>query len=242
MVPASARVRWFDSVTSTMDVAAEMVVQGAGHGAVIAARQQTAGRGRRGATWASPPGAGLYCSYIARPRHDPRAVPLMTLAAGVGVRLGVARATGLEPALKWPNDLLVGRRKLAGILAEGHGLGTAGQAVVIGVGVNLRPAAYPPDVADRATSIEGELGRAADEELLLAGILAGLDDCLAALQADPGDILRRWRAASPSALGTRVEWVGGHGITAGIDDAGALLVDTPTGVDRIIAGQLHWVL
>jgi BirA family biotin operon repressor/biotin-[acetyl-CoA-carboxylase] ligase len=234
-------VHWHDSVGSTMDVAAAMAAAGAAHGVVIAARQQTAGRGRRGATWVSPAGAGLYFSVIIR-LHDARALALITLAAGVAVRDGISSVTGLEADLKWPNDLLVGRRKLAGILAEGHALNTPGQAVVVGVGVNVQRAAYPPDVAARATSIEDELERAVDHEALLAGILAQLDQRLEQLSRDPGDILRAWRAVSPSAHGTRVEWDGRHGVTAGIDDTGALLVATAAGVERIIAGQLHWNL
>lgn len=232
---------WYDSVPSTMDAAAALAASGAAHGVVVAARQQTAGRGRRGATWASPPDAGLYLSFIARPL-DARTIPLMTIAAGVGVRDGIVAGTGLAPALKWPNDLIVGKRKLAGILAEGHNVGSPGQAVVIGVGVNVQRAAYPPDVAARATSIEEELGRAIDRDLLLGEILAGLERCLAALPRNAGDILQAWRAASPSACGARVAWDGNRGVTAGVDDAGALLVTTAAGVERIIAGQLHWDL
>ena len=234
-------IRWYDSVPSTMDIATALASQGAPHGVVVAAHQQTAGRGRRGSTWASPAGAGLYFSFIARPR-DARRIPLLTLAAGVGVRDGVRSATGLNSDLKWPNDLLVDRKKLAGILAEGHALGSCDEAVVIGVGVNVQPAAYPPDVTARATSIEGELGRAIDRDLLLSEILDGLQHRLLTLSQNPGDILQAWRAASPSAIGTRVEWDGRHGITAGIDERGALLVKTATGLERLIAGQIHWNL
>jgi BirA family biotin operon repressor/biotin-[acetyl-CoA-carboxylase] ligase len=234
-------VRWFASLPSTMDEAARLASEGAAHGVVVAAEEQTAGRGRRGTAWSSPPGAGLYFSFVARPTAQ-GTLPLLTLAAGVGVRDGIAAATGLVPDLKWPNDLLVGRRKLAGILAEGHGIGTGDQAVVIGVGVNVREAAYPRDVALRATSIEGELGRQIDAGLLFDELLDGLQTWLAALEENPGDILRAWRAAAPSAIGTRVEWEGRHGITRGIDDAGALLVETQSGVDRVIAGELHWHL
>lgn len=245
-----ADIRWFDSVPSTMDVAAALASQGAAHGVVVAAREQTAGRGRRGAAWASPPGAGIYFSFIARPAFAsaPAGKPgigplsLITLAAGVGVRDGLLNATGLAADLKWPNDLLVGRRKLAGILAEGHNLGSCESSVVIGAGVNVQPASYPPDVRVRATSIEGELGRAVDQHLLLTAILAGLDSRLAALAQNPGDILQAWRAASPSANGTRVEWDGRHGVTSGIDDTGALLITTSTNVERVIAGDIHWNL
>jgi BirA family biotin operon repressor/biotin-[acetyl-CoA-carboxylase] ligase len=233
-------VRRFQTVPSTMDLAAKLAEQGAAQGVVVAADQQTAGRGRRGARWASPPGAGLYFSFVARP--SVASLPLVTLAAGVGVRDGIQAATGLAAGLKWPNDLLVGKRKLAGILAEGLSIGTTAQAVVIGVGVNVLRASYPPDVAARATSIEDELGGPVDRETVLAEVLLALERRLDTLERDPGDILRAWRDTSPTATGTRVEWDGKHGVTAGIDEGGALLVRTPSGVERVIGGELHWIL
>ena len=166
----------------------------------------------------------------------------MTLASGVAVREGIAASTGLAADVKWPNDLIIGPRKLAGILAEGIAIGTPEQAVIIGVGINLQAAAYPPDVAARATSLEGELGRPVDRELVLSCVLAALSDRLAQLEQTPGDILQAWRAASPNANGTRVEWVGKHGVTAGLDDSGALLVKTADQIERIIAGELRWML
>ena len=172
----------------------------------------------------------------------PLLLSLLTLAAGVAVREGIATATGLAADLKWPNDVIIGRRKLAGILAEGIAIGSRDQAVIIGVGVNVQQASYPPDVAARATSLEGELGRTVDRGPLLSHILIALWDRLAMLEQGPGDILQAWRAASPNAVGTRVEWEGKHGTTAGIDDSGALLVRTTAGVERIIAGELHWHL
>jgi BirA family biotin operon repressor/biotin-[acetyl-CoA-carboxylase] ligase len=233
-------VRWLATTTSTMDVASKLAGEGARHGVVIVADEQTAGRGRRGTTWQSPPGAGLYLSFIAR--HAGAALSLITLAAGVAVRDGIAASTGLNADVKWPNDLIVGARKLAGILAEGIAIGTPAQAVIIGIGINMQPAAYPPEVSARATSIEGELGRAVDRELLLSSVLASLWDRLALLERAPGDILQAWRAASPNANGTRVEWDGKHGLTAGIDDSGALLVKTADRIERIIAGELRWML
>ena len=230
-------VRWLASTPSTMDVASKLAHEGAKHGVVIVADEQTSGRGRRGTTWVSPPLAGLYFSFVARP--DNPALSLITLAAGVAVRDGVQAATGLAADLKWPNDLIVGPRKLAGILAEGISIGSPDQAVIVGVGVNVQPAAYPPDVAARAVSLEGELGRSIDRGRLLSEILIALWDRLA---QRPGDILQAWRAASPNATGTRVEWDGKHGTTAGIDDNGALLVKTNAGIERIIAGELRWML
>ena len=232
--------RWLPSTTSTMAVAAGLAGEGARHGTVVVADEQTSGRGRRGATWASQPGAGLYVSFVARPSSTN--LSLLTLASGVGVRQGIQQATGLSADLKWPNDLIVGRRKLAGILAEGLAIGAPEQSVIIGIGINVLKAAYPPDVAVRATSLEDELGRAIDREALLGAVLAALAERLGQIDGRPGDILQAWRAASPTAIGTRVEWDGRSGVTAGIDDGGALLVRTPSGVERVIAGEVLWHL
>ena len=237
-------VEWLDTVPSTMDVVTAAAAGGALPGFVAIADQQTAGRGRRGHSWTSPPGAGLYFWYLARPtRH----VGVVTLAAGVAVREGVARSTGVLAHLKWPNDVMVGRRKLAGLLAEGAGVGAPGASVTIGVGLNLRPAAYPPDVAARATNLEAELGRAVDAAAVLVAILEQLADAVRTLDDDrPGDILRAWRRASPSSIGTVVSWNDGTrertGVTAGIDDSGALLVQTASDIERLVAGELRWRL
>ena len=236
-------VRWHATAPSTMDVASALASAGADAGVVVGTDQQTAGRGRRGRVWESPPGAGLYFTVIARPPLRANgSLPLLTLAAGVAVRHGIHAALGFAPDLKWPNDVMVGGRKLAGILAEGLAVGTASQAVVIGVGLNLQPSSYPPEVAARATSLEGELGRAVERGPVLAEVLAALSDHLATLERTPGDILQAWRAASPSATGTRVEWDGRSGTTAGIDEHGALLVRTASGVERVMAGELSWDL
>jgi len=237
-------VRWHAVVPSTMDLASAAAAAGTPAGFVALADHQTAGRGRRGHHWSSPPGAGLYFSYLARPT---RLVELVTLAAGVGVREGVAEATGVWPQLKWPNDLLVGGRKLAGVLAEGANLATPAASVVIGVGINVGPAVYPADVAERATDLRTASGRDVPRFALFVSVLEHLRDALTALEAGRvSDILRRWREASPLAVGAEVSWTidGGeaHGVTAGIDDAGALLVRTASGVERIVAGELRWRL
>jgi BirA family biotin operon repressor/biotin-[acetyl-CoA-carboxylase] ligase len=149
--------------------------------------------------------------------------------------------------LKWPNDLLVGPRKLAGLLAEGARIGTPDAAIAIGIGINLQPAAYPADVAGRATSVAAETGRTVGRGVMLAAIIERLADTLAAIEAGGrSDILRTWRLSSPLSVGTRVEWdeAAGKrsGITAGVDDSGALLVDTGCGLERVIAGEITWHL
>ena len=155
-------VQYFASVGSTNDVAATLP-----HGSVVVADQQTAGRGRRGHGWFSPPGSGLYVSVVLAPataRADPaRATMLLTLAAGVAIAEGVERAAGLTVDLKWPNDLMVAGRKLGGILAEG-----SGDTVVLGYGINVLETAFPPELANRATSLESALGRVVTREAALA--------------------------------------------------------------------------
>lgn len=252
--------QYYRSITSTNDVAARLADAGAAEGTWVVADEQTAGRGRRGRTWASPPGAGLYLSVIFRPSpvavRDDRVTSLLTLMAGVAAAQGVRAATGLAPALKWPNDLVIEPpgersgfsrfRKLAGILAEGSASGGELQSVVIGIGINLTSAAYPPDVEARATSIESELGRPVDRAAVLVEVLAALAAWRRTLN-DGGqrELLDAWRTLGPSSRNRRIRWMRTPdraiaGITQGIDDTGALLVKTDAGVERIIAGDVHW--
>jgi BirA family biotin operon repressor/biotin-[acetyl-CoA-carboxylase] ligase len=238
------RVVYFATTGSTNDVAAGLASSGGHEGVVVVADAQTAGRGRRGRTWFSPEGAGLYVSTVLEPsrsRDARRATLLTTIAAGVAMVEGVERATGLRADLKWPNDLYVARRKLAGILAEG-----VADTVVLGYGVNVSAAAYPPELSTRVTSLETELGRAVDRPCVLVETLAAL----AARYADLLDgrfdaILDAWRARSPRAEGSRVSWttLTGEqtGITNGIDDMGALLVRVGDRLERIVAGEVTWL-
>src|SRR5262245_45325657 len=156
-------ILFFSTVGSTNDVATALASTGNHEGAVVIGEAPPAGRGGRGRVWFSPPGAGLYVSVLLAPRQaiqaPDRATALLTLAAGVALAEAVERVTGLTPAIKWPNDLLVGKRKLAGILAEGvpspppvPGL----QSVVLGYGLTVSPAADPMDFIDRMTSLASE--------------------------------------------------------------------------------------
>jgi BirA family biotin operon repressor/biotin-[acetyl-CoA-carboxylase] ligase len=238
-------VRWLDSVGSTMNEVAGLAAGGAPAGLVVGADEQTAGRGRRGHSWHSAPGAGLYFSWLCRPSLDAAGLPLITLAAGVGVHRGLRQATGLSTDLKWPNDLLAGGRKIAGILAEGCALGSPEQSVIVGVGINLRQTVYPPDIAARATSIEVELGRPCERGEVFVEVLCGLADAVASVEADRDGILRAWRDAAPSAVGASVEWTdvnGNHrGTAAGIDESGALLIQTSDSLERVVAGEVRWL-
>lgn len=240
---------FFPETTSTNDVAGKLAERGAAEGTAVVALAQTAGRGRFGREWFSPPGAGLYVSVICR---DHVAAPYLTLAGGVAVAEGIRAATGLPVQIKWPNDVVIpdggarGRlRKLAGILAEASSGADGLHHVVLGFGINLRPAAYPPAIADRASSLEAELGRPVDGGAVLAETLAALADLLGRLAAgSAGAVLDRWRALAPSARGAPVSWdtAAGprSGVAAGIADDGALLVRVGDRTERIISGELRW--
>ena len=239
---------YFTEIGSTNDEAARLAEHGATEGTTVIASAQTAGRGRFGRTWFSPPGAGLYASVVCR---DRRAASHLTLAGGVAVADGIRSATGLPVEIKWPNDIVVDaglgrRRKLAGILAEGSTSAEGLQFIVLGFGINLRPAAYPPEIADRATSLESELGRPVEAGPVLAATLVALNQRVAELASGTAaSLLARWRALSPSGQGAPVEWDAPsgrrRGRTAGIDDDGALRVMADGAVERIISGTLHWI-
>ncbi len=248
-----ARLIYLETTSSTNDVADSLAFDGAAHGTTVVAEAQQSGRGRMGRTWFSPPGAGLYVSVVLRPEElGDRATSAslasrVSLTAGVAVAEAIRAATGLAVAIKWPNDLVVDRRKLCGILAEASSSAEAVRHVILGYGINLQPAAYPPDLVNRATSLEGELGRPVDRAAVLAESLACLADWLSdGTQASFARMLERWRALSPSSRGAEVEVVqpGGTrttGRTAGIDTDGALLVSVGDAVERVIAGEVRWL-
>lgn len=245
---AFARLEYFADLDSTNDVALARAAAGAPHGTVILADHQRAGRGRRGRTWFSPPGAGLYLSAVLRPDGWRDALPLLTLAAGVAAARGLRAAIGLEVELKWPNDLVIGRpwRKLGGILCESSGAGPRVDAVVVGIGINILRAAYPPEIAGRASAIEDELGRAVDRYQCAVDVLAELSAVTTRLSAgEQGWILAEWRRHGRAGLGGAVvRWndqrAAHHGLARDIDDGGALIVAVGDRLERIIAGEVVW--
>jgi BirA family transcriptional regulator, biotin operon repressor / biotin---[acetyl-CoA-carboxylase] ligase len=261
----ASNVRFFSTVESTNDVAASAASEA--EGLVVIADQQTAGRGRRGHTWFSPPGAGLYVSVVLVPSRsaDPRrATTLLTLAAGVALVEAIESQTGLHIDLKWPNDLFVGSKKIGGILAEARAnqrrsvvdtraINKSGapreienvDIVVLGYGLNVRAIAYPVEIGERATSLESELGRAVDRDELIVETLAALSARYEDLVAARFDaILDAWRRRAPAACGARVTWTTTDGpqsgVTAGIDDDGALRVQVGERVERIVGGEVRW--
>ncbi len=166
----AAHLQYRDEVTSTNTLALAAAAQGAPEGTVFIAGAQTAGRGRGGHSWHSAPGDGLYLSVLLRPALPPADVLWLSLMTGVAVHDAIRESTGLIADLRWPNDLLFGDKKFCGILAE-----TQGKAVVIGIGINLNHAGFPPELAPIATSLRLATGADLDSATILAAILRSLD-------------------------------------------------------------------
>jgi BirA family biotin operon repressor/biotin-[acetyl-CoA-carboxylase] ligase len=238
------RLSWHEQVGSTNDLAIASAESGAPEGLVVAANAQSAGRGRVTRTWSSPAGAGLYVSVVLRPPAS--VTQLLTIAAGVAIAEGVFAASGLDASVKWPNDVYIAGRKLAGILAEAGSSKGAVDYVVLGFGINVQTAAYPADFAARATSIEAELGRTVDRGPVLAECLAALSRRYRMLQSgDEADVIAAWKARASPHMRRPVEWDTERGRVRGvaedIDSAGALLVRVDAEIVRVISGEVRWL-
>jgi BirA family biotin operon repressor/biotin-[acetyl-CoA-carboxylase] ligase len=244
--PLAARVIWHTETGSTNADAAALAESGAPEGVIVVADLQTAGRGRLGRSWSSPPGVGIYASVLFRPGAN--VARLLPLAAGVAIAEAIEDVTGLPPALKWPNDVYLdggghSPRKVAGILAEARGSG-AEAWVVVGFGINVLAAPHSPELT-RATSIEADLGRAVDRGELFAACVARLAARYTDLtRGRRNSVLDAWRARAASSVGRRVEWSEGggvrSGVVSGIDDNGGLLVATDGGAASIVSGEVRW--
>jgi BirA family biotin operon repressor/biotin-[acetyl-CoA-carboxylase] ligase len=211
------------AVGSTSDRARDLALAGAPHGALVTAAEQTAGRGRQGRVWTTQPGAAVTMSVVLR--DPPRLLPLVAAVA-------VAESCGGDARIKWPNDVLVGGRKVAGILAEGRP--HEGWAVLgIGVNVAVDVGLLPEELREKA----GSLGRTrAEVEPFLSSLLGALERWL---DAGTAAVLEAWRARD-ALLGEEVAWSGGEGVGAGIDGEGRLVVELPGGGRTALnAGEVH---
>jgi len=232
-------VYWQHELASTNTAAKELARQGAAHGTLVVSESQTAGRGRRGRSWLSPPSEGIFASLILRPAIPTRRVPLLTLATGVALAEAL-QSFGLREAwLKWPNDIWVGTRKLAGILSEFSGELDAMDFVVVGMGINMHQTEFPPEIAHSATSFLQETGQRINRAQLLSRALAELERVLPLLeQTDVTPLFAAWQKHD-RLLGQEVcvfETVGTHyiGRALGLDESGALRVALPDGTERLV--------
>ena len=236
------RILRYESLPSTNTEVARLAQQGADEGLTIVADEQTAGRGRLQRTWSSPRGAGLYCSVLLRPVFALERWPLITFVAALAVGDALLEAAEVNTDIKWPNDLLAGGRKICGILAEGIET-PAGRAVVLGMGINLTDDAFPHELANVATSVARE-GRAPEREAILAALLKALARWYALLHEPEGaeKIVAAWASRSSYAVGKLVQVTNGdevlQGVTRGVENDGALRLETAGGLQLIRAGDV----
>jgi BirA family biotin operon repressor/biotin-[acetyl-CoA-carboxylase] ligase len=235
-----------ESTSSTSDEAKRAAREGAPHGATWVAEQQTAGRGRQGRAWVSPRGENLLFSVLLRVQCPPSRLPPLALVAGLAVRDAVARAVPrAAPLIKWPNDVLVDGKKVAGVLVEALTVGSRVEAVIVGIGVNVHTRHFPVDVAPQATSVAllSSGGPVPDRAEILADALAGLDRDHWVVAARGLGLVRARLQAVDALRGRRVRNEGGgEGTAAGIDEDGRLIVQRDDGVVlRWSAGEVHLV-
>ncbi len=218
------RLLYFPELTSTMDEAARLADEGAEEGTVVVAEVQSAGRGRQGRSWVSQPGNLLF-SVLFRP--DVAHLPFISILGGLAAARAVRKTTGLDARIKWPNDLMIGGKKAAGILAESAIAGNSVWYAVLGIGVNVAlDTGNSEEIAALATSINAAAGEEIPRETLLRQLLLDLDSLYLQMRRG-GSPVPEWRELLET-IGQRVDAVSGSethsGLAEGIDDSGNLLL------------------
>jgi BirA family biotin operon repressor/biotin-[acetyl-CoA-carboxylase] ligase len=242
---ASVRVRlpgrqieWFQSVSSTMAIAARLARDGCASGTIVGADGQVAGIGRHGHSWQSEACAGLYVSIVLRLPLAARDLPLVMLALGLATQEAIMQVTGLAPDLRWPNDVMLDDRKCAGILAQ-----LDGDAVIAGIGINVHHTEFPSEIAPLATSLHLAGRPGISREDLLVSLIHEVESCCKILSEEGAPaILQMFTRASSYASGrrVRVDHQDIEGVTCGLDAAGFLIVRSDDGKETtILAGGVR---
>ncbi len=239
-------IHHFFRISSTNVAAMAAAAQGEPEGSVFLAEEQTSGKGRGGHAWASDASAGIYCSAILRPALAPADVLMISLAAGLAVSAAVEQVTGLQPDLRWPNDVLLGDRKFCGVLTELNAEVTRVRYAVVGIGINVNQSRFPDELRELATSLHLETGRPWSRVELTAALLKSLDCEYRALVTDASaarqSVFRRFEQRSSFVRGARVhvEEDGGYdGVTEGLDERGFLRVRTGSGMRTVLSGGVR---
>lgn len=234
------KVYSYDSIGSTNDAAYRLAEDGAEEGSVILSERQTKGKGRLGRSWISPRG-GIYLSLILRPKLVPTEVAKLTLIVAVSVAETLRELTGVQCLIKWPNDILVGRNKICGILTELKAEQDVTGFVILGLGINVntKPAALPKN----ATSIFKESGKEYSRIDLTRALLKNIEDHYILFRHGKfSDIIKEWKDLS-AVLGKRVKVSGKSGVVEGqaidVDEGGALVIRLDNGLrERVLAGDV----
>ncbi|MBI5189676.1 MAG: biotin--[acetyl-CoA-carboxylase] ligase [Nitrospirae bacterium] len=241
-------VHALDSVDSTNSYASRLAVDGAPDGTLVVSESQTAGRGRLGRSWVSPPGVNIYLSMLLRPQMPPQDAPFITLAASVALARTLKDGYKLDAAIKWPNDVLLSGRKASGILTEMSSEPDRIRHVVLGVGidVNMKPSEFPDDIRAQSTSVMAELGRSVNRAELLCRFLEEFEPVYELLVGGAGaSVLDLWRGLSCT-LGRRivVKTLRGEltGLARDIDASGGLILELDGGTTQTVtSGDVGFV-
>lgn len=220
------------TTTSTMKDAAALARKGEPHGTAVIAELQTEGIGRQGHSWHSEDTGGLYISIILRLPLAPSELPVLTMALGLAVQRSVNDLAQVSTDLRWPNDVMLNERKLAGILVQ-----AAEGALIAGIGLNVNQSAFPADLSTIATSLKIETGREYSKDALADRIIA---ESKRHATLSKMEILRRFEESSTWPKGKAVivdDRI--KGVTAGLDENGFLLVQTPEKLETIVAGGVR---
>ncbi|WP_366923311.1 biotin--[acetyl-CoA-carboxylase] ligase [Metallumcola ferriviriculae] len=224
------KIYHYNHLTSTNDQLKKLADEGKGEGTVVVAEQQTAGKGRLGRSWFSPPGAGIWCSVLLRPTVSPAHAPKLTLLGAVAVAEGIEKYTGLQPGIKWPNDLLVEGKKVCGLLTEMRAEVDSINYVTLGFGINIKLVDFPEEVKGKAITLEGVLGKKLNRVGLLACILNAFEkNYLLFLSKGFSPIRGKWEELNVT-LGKMVTVTSHSGTVSGeavaLGDGGGLVVRT----------------
>lgn len=241
------RIVHYFRADSTNTIALRLASEGAEHGTVVVAEEQTAGRGRFGRAWYSEKSSGIYVSVLLRPPLAPSAAPVITLMAGVAAHAAVERSAGVVTDIRWPNDLLLKEKKLCGILTEMSAEVDRLHAVVIGIGINVNHRQIPEELRSIATSLRLETGKVHSRVQVLAALLREIEHYYQVLlQQGSGAIVSRWTAVSTYARGKRIVVRTPAGefraTTAGLESTGALRIRHDDGREEpLVAGEIAQV-
>jgi BirA family biotin operon repressor/biotin-[acetyl-CoA-carboxylase] ligase len=236
----------FYNVDSTNAFASRLLAHGrrVPEGTLVIAEAQTAGRGRMGRSWHSEREAGLYFSMVLFPKAPPSLAPLFTLGTAVAMHNAIERDTRLDVVIKWPNDLLVGGRKVCGILSEIQAEVDLVRTLIIGVGINVNHEKLPPDIAGRATSLRIASGRMQSRLEILIEFLEEFENLYMTFERKgPQSIIEPWMRLSSFAEGRKIEVHDGvrkiAGVTRGLNPLGALRIEQKNGrVEEVYSGDV----
>ena len=241
-------VKYYPSVTSTNQIAKQLAEEGAPEGMLVVTDEQTAGKGRSGRTWETPRGETIAMTLILRPKVPPERISMVTLVAGMAVAEGIRNLTGLDAGIKWPNDVVIGGKKISGILTEMTTDMESVSYIVVGIGINTGEASFPEELADKATSLFMELPRRERDKVrrseLIAEIMSRFEyfyslftrtgDLSLLKDSYEGMLVNRGRTVRVLSPGCEYD-----GTAEGITDMGELLVRRECGtVEKVYAGEV----